>query len=284
MAMYYIGPHTHITGGLEQAAVQAQSIGATAFAMFTKNQRQWKAPVLTEQQITLFQETIKKLGFSSASILPHDSYLINLGSPIEEKRMAAIDAFTAEMARCAALGLDKLNLHPGSHLGMLSVDECLHLVADSLDRALEQVPSVCPVIETTSGQGNNVGSRFEEIRDIIGYSKHSQNIGVCIDTCHIFAAGYDIRSREAYEKTFGDFERTIGFSRLKGVHLNDAKSEFGSHVDRHESLGKGNIGLQPLIWIVQDRRFENIPLILETPAEENWKEEVATLLSYCDAH
>ena len=279
--MVYIGCHTHIAGGLQNAAIQAHELGANAFAMFTKNQRQWKVPPLTEEQVSVFCATVEKLGFSSKAILPHDSYLINLGSPIEEKRRIAVDAFTEEMHRCASLHLDKLNFHPGSHLGKISVDACLHLVADSLDKAMEQVPSVRPVIETTAGQGTNVGSTFQEIRDIIGYSKHPESIGVCIDTCHIFAAGYDIRTREAYEKTFETFETIIGFSRLSGMHLNDAKSSFASHVDRHESLGNGSIGLQPFMWIMQDHRFENVPLILETPAENKWKEEIALLFSYC---
>jgi deoxyribonuclease-4 len=281
--MVYIGCHTHIAGGLENAAIQAHDLGANAFALFTKNQRQWTVPPLTEGQITAFRSIVEQLGFSPKAILPHDSYLINLGSPVEEKLRSAQAAFLEEMRRCDALHLEKLNFHPGSHLNQISVDQCLRLVAQSIDLAIEQVPTVMPVIETTAGQGTNVGSTFQEIRDIIGYSNHPEAIGVCIDTCHIFAAGYDIRTRETYEKTFETFGAVIGFPRLAGMHLNDAKSAFGSHVDRHASIGEGAIGKEPFSWIVQDPRFQDIPLILETPDETKWKEEIALLFSACHA-
>jgi deoxyribonuclease-4 len=275
--MFYIGSHTSIAGGLENAAIAAHDIGANAFAMFTKNQRQWSVPPLEEEACTLFKKTIADLGFTPNAILPHDSYLINLGNPDEEKRTKATDAFIRELQRCEQLGLDRLNFHPGAHLGLISVPEELRLIARSIDRAVENVEGVTAVIETTAGQGSNVGSRFEEIRDIIAESRHPERIGVCIDTCHIFAGGYELRTKEGFDRTFSSFSSTIGFDRLMGMHLNDAKSEFDSHVDRHASIGDGNIGKEPFTWIMQDKRFSDIPLILETPDPSRWPEEIIFL-------
>lgn len=275
--MYYLGAHTSISGALENAARNAFALEANAFAMFTKNQRQWKAPALSEQAVEDFKLCLRSLGFGPSQVLPHDSYLINLGTPDPIKRANALDAFIQEMERCRQLGLDRLNFHPGAHLNQISIHQCLSNVAHCLDSAIETVPSVMPVIETTSGQGSNVGSTFEEVRDIIGLCKYPDKLGVCIDTCHIFAAGYELRTKEAFLGTFDHFDKVIGFGKLRGMHLNDCKSAFSSHVDRHEGLGRGNIGKEPFTWIMQDRRFENIPLILETPHPELWKEEIAFL-------
>lgn len=275
--MHYFGAHVSIGGGLFRAPENARAIGATAFAMFTKNQRQWKASPLKEEEIADFAKAMQECGYTKDRVLPHDGYLINLGNPDEAKRENALSSFIGEMERCAALGLDKLNFHPGAHLKLLPVDADLRLIASCLDRAVEQVPGVMPVIETTAGQGSNVGDRFEEIRDLIGYSAHPDSLGVCIDTCHVFAAGYDLRSLDAWNKTFEDFGKIIGFGKLKGMHLNDAKSAFGSHVDRHAPLGEGSIGKECFSRIAKDPRFENIPLILETPVEEKWPEEIAWL-------
>ncbi len=277
--MHYFGAHTSIAGGLKQAAVRAHELGANAFALFTKNQNRWFSPPLKEEEILLFKETTQSLGFQKEQILPHDSYLINLGNPDEEKRKKSIDSFSDELERVRQLGLGKLNFHPGSHLKEISIEEELTLIARSLDLAMERVAIVHPVLETTAGQGSNVGWRFEEIRDIIAQSSYPERLGVCIDTCHSHAAGYEMRTEEGYGRMMEEFGKIIGFSKLEGMHLNDAKSGFASHVDRHAPLGKGTIGLSLFSMIAKDERTAGIPLILETPDETLWKEEIAWLKS-----
>lgn len=275
--MLYIGPHTSIQGSLEHAPLQAHSLGATAFALFTKNQRQWASKPITEEQAHQFKKACASLGFTKAQILPHDSYLINLGNPDEQKRRQSLEAFVDEMQRVSLLGLDKLNFHPGAHVNKTDRESCLRLVSQSLDEAMDRVEGVMPVIETTAGQGSNVGSSFEELDMLLQFSKQRYRLGVCIDTCHIFAAGYDLRSEEAFENTMQKFERIVGFNYLQGMHLNDAKSTLNSHLDRHESLGKGSIGIEAFIRIAKDRRFHAIPLILETVDSSLWSEEIALL-------
>jgi deoxyribonuclease-4 len=212
-------------------------------------------------------------------VLPHDSYLINLGNPEADKRKKSLDAFIREMQRVEALGLDRLNFHPGAHLNRIVPDECMKLIAEGIDTAIEETDHVYAVIETTAGQGSALGKTFEEIARIIELSSHQDRIGVCIDTCHIFAAGYDIRTPENYEKTMDDFARIIGFDLLMGVHLNDAKSDFDSRVDRHHQIGKGNIGIEGFSQLMNDNRFDEIPIILETNDPSLWKEEIALLYS-----
>ncbi len=278
--MLYIGSHTSIAGGLENAAIQAKSLGATAFGMFTKNQRQWASKPITEEESDTFKDTLKALGFSKDQVLPHDSYLINLGNPDEQKRKQSLEAFIDELQRVHTLGLDKLNFHPGSHVNKIGRKESLALVAEALDRAISSTEGVRPIIETTAGQGSNLGSSFEEIAELLTLTKQNQHVGVCIDTCHIFAAGYDLRSEDAFYKTFEDFGRIVGFDKLEALHLNDAKIALGSNLDRHESLGKGQIGIEPFIRIAQDPRFRDIPLILETIDSSLWSEEIALLQKY----
>ena len=275
--MLYIGPHTSIQGSLDQAVLHAHRLGATAFALFTKNQRQWASKPITEEQALHFKDTCASLAFTKAQILPHDSYLINLGNPDEQKRRQSLEAFVDELQRVSLLGLDKLNFHPGAHVNKIDREGCLHLVAQSLDEAMDRVEGVMPVMETTAGQGSTVGSSFEELERILELSRHRDRLGVCIDTCHIFAAGYDLRSEKAYTDTMNQFERIIGFDYLQGMHLNDAKSTLNSHLDRHASLGKGLIGLEVFIRIAKDRRFHGIPLILETVDSSLWAEEIALL-------
>ncbi|MDT4761203.1 deoxyribonuclease IV [Sphaerochaeta sp. PS] len=275
--MLYIGSHTSIAGGLENAAIEADSLGASAFGMFTKNQRQWATRPITEEQSTRFKEMLASLGFTKEQVLPHGSYLINLGNPDGLKRRQSLDAFIDELSRVGQLGLDKLNFHPGAHVNMLDRTGSLKLVSEALDEALQETEGVMPIIETTAGQGSTLGSSFEEIEMLLNLSRYPERLGVCIDTCHIFAAGYDIRGEEAFAKTFELFDRVVGFANLRGMHLNDAKIKLGSRLDRHESLGKGEIGLDPFIRIVQDERFMNIPLILETIDSTLWKEEIALL-------
>lgn len=275
--MKFIGAHVSASGGVANAAVRAAEIGATAFALFTKNQRQWRAAPLTDEVISEFKAACEKYRFSPQQILPHDSYLINLGHPVEEALEKSREAFIDELSRCQQLGLTLLNFHPGSHLMQIPVKECLARIAESINIALAQTEGVTAVIENTAGQGSNLGFEFEHLAAIIDGVEDKSRIGVCIDTCHAFAAGYDLRTEEACEKTFADFERIVGFNYLRGMHLNDAKSAFGSRVDRHNSLGEGNIGHDAFRWIMQDSRFDGIPLILETTNPDIWAQEIAWL-------
>ncbi len=276
----FIGAHVSAAGGVENAPLNAKGIGATAFALFTKNQRQWVANPLTEESITAFRKNCKVADYTPDQVLPHDSYLINLGNPdptgLEKSRAAFLD----EMRRCEQLGLNRLNFHPGSHLKKTSQDRCLRTIADSVNLALDQTSGVTAVIENTAGQGSNLGHTFEQIAAIIEQVEDQSRIGVCIDTCHAFTSGYDLRSREEFEKTFRQFEEVIGIKYLKGMHLNDSKKELGSRVDRHHSLGEGFIGVEPFRWIMADPRFDGIPLILETPDDSRWAEEINLLQSF----
>ncbi|EHR3300969.1 TPA: deoxyribonuclease IV [Escherichia coli] len=275
--MKYIGAHVSAAGGLANAAIRAAEIDATAFALFTKNQRQWRAAPLTTQTIDEFKAACEKYHYTSAQILPHDSYLINLGHPVTEALEKSRDAFIDEMQRCEQLGLSLLNFHPGSHLMQISEEDCLARIAESINIALDKTQGVTAVIENTAGQGSNLGFKFEHLAAIIDGVEDKSRVGVCIDTCHAFAAGYDLRTPAECEKTFADYARIVGFKYLRGMHLNDAKSTFGSRVDRHHSLGEGNIGHDAFRWIMQDDRFDGIPLILETINPDIWAEEIAWL-------
>lgn len=275
--MKYIGAHVSASGGVENAAINAHQIGATAFALFTKNQRQWVAPPLTQKSIDAFKENCRKYGYSAAQILAHDSYLINLGHPEAEPLEKSREAFLDEMRRCEQLGLDRLNFHPGSHLGKIDETQCLKTIAESINRVLDQTSGVTAVLENTAGQGTNMGFRFEQLATIIHHVEDKSRVGVCIDTCHAFSAGYDLTTQAAFEHSFADFDRIIGFNYLKGMHINDSKKEFGSRVDRHDSLGVGTLGIAPFEFLMRDPRFDRIPLILETPNEEIWPQEIRML-------
>lgn len=275
--MKYVGAHVSASGGVDLAPERAHAIGATAFALFTKNQRQWKAAPLTEQTIHNFQQACQKYQFKPEQILPHDSYLINLGHPEEDGLEKSRAAFIDEMMRCQQLGLTLLNFHPGSHLNKIDELDCLKRIAESINIAHDQTQSVVAVIENTAGQGSNLGFRFEHLATIIEYVDDKTRVGVCIDTCHAFAAGYDLRTKDACEKTFNEFSQIVGFNYLRGMHLNDAKSQFGSRVDRHDSLGIGNIGQDAFRYIMQHDEFNNIPLILETVNPDIWPDEIAWL-------
>jgi len=271
----YIGAHVSAAGGVENAPVNAHKIGATAFALFTKNQRQWKAKPLTEENIKKFKENCEKYGYKAGHILPHDSYLINLGHPEKEALQKSRNAFLDEMKRCEQLGIDRLNFHPGSHLNKISEKECLSTIAESVNLALEETKGVTAVIENTAGQGTNLGFSFYQIKEIIDQVEDKSRVGVCIDTCHAYSAGYDILNN--FENVFREFEDVIGFEYLKGMHLNDSKKELASKVDRHHSMGEGTIGWEPFRMIMNDSRFDGIPLILETPDDQRWAEEIKTL-------
>jgi deoxyribonuclease-4 len=275
----YIGAHVSAAGGVENAPVNAQKIGATCFALFTKNQRQWQAKPLSDKNINDFKANCSAAGFGPGQILAHDSYLINMGHPEQAALEKSRRGFIDEMQRCRQLGIAMLNFHPGSTLKKVSMDECLATIAQSINLALQAVPDVIAVIENTAGQGSNVGFAFEQIKAIIEQVDDQSRIGVCIDTCHAFAAGYDFVSRESYGKTWDLFDKIIGFDKLKGMHLNDAKKPLNSRVDRHESIGKGQLGLDAFRQIMADKRLENIPMILETPNNDIWAEEISLLTS-----
>jgi len=278
--MKYIGAHVSASGGVYNAPINAHNIGATAFALFTKNQKQWVAKPLTDEEIGLFKDNCAKYGFSAAQILPHDSYLINLGSPREEGLQKSRAAFIDEMRRCEQLGLDRLNFHPGSHLKEISVDECLKTIAHSINLALDKTQGVTAVIENTAGQGSNLGYTFEQIAQIIDQVEDKSRVGVCIDTCHGFAAGYDISTELGFTQVFEHFENVIGFKYLRGMHLNDAMKPLASKVDRHSTLGNGVLGMVPFQMIMKDPRFDEIPLILETPDPDIWAQELDMLRSF----
>ncbi|MDO4755830.1 MAG: deoxyribonuclease IV [Parabacteroides sp.] len=275
--MKFIGAHVSASGGVENAPLNAHAIGAKAFALFTRNQRQWKSAPLSKKSITLFKERCEEFGYKAEHILPHDSYLINLGHPEAEGLQKSREAFLDEMQRCEQLGLDRLNFHPGSHLNKIGVEECLTRIAESVNWALDQTTGVCAVLENTAGQGSNLGHTFEQLAYIIDKIEDKSRVGVCIDTAHTLAAGYEIRTVESFTETFKKFDEVIGFSYLKGMHINDSKKELATRVDRHDSIGKGFMGLTTFELLMKDSRFDNIPLILETPDESVWAEEIASL-------
>lgn len=278
--MKYIGAHVSAGGGVENAPLNAFEIGANAFALFTKNQRQWSSPPLTGKSIEAFRENCGKHGILSEMILPHDSYLINLGHPEQEPLEKSRDAFLDEMRRCEQLGLKLLNFHPGSHLQKTEVAKCLTTIAESINFVLERTKGVTAVIENTAGQGSNLGYVFEQVAEIISQVEDKSRVGVCIDTCHTFTAGYDLRVREEYDRTWNKFGEVIGFGYLRGIHLNDSKKELGSRVDRHDNVGKGLIGIEFFKMIMKDDRFNHIPIILETPDETLWAEEIRMLRTF----
>ncbi|MCE5178091.1 MAG: deoxyribonuclease IV [Porphyromonadaceae bacterium] len=275
--MKYIGAHISASGGVENAPLNAHAIGAKAFAFFTKNQRQWFASAYTAQNIDLFKARCEEFGFSADHILPHSSYLINLGNPGEEEIKKSRQAFFDEMSRCEQLGLNRLNFHPGSHLNQIPLDACLDRIAESINMALDRTNGVTAVLENTAGQGSNLGHTFEQLAYIINKVEDKSRVGVCLDTAHTLAAGYEIRTRDAYDDTFQRFEEIVGFGYLRGMHINDSKKELSSRVDRHDSIGKGVMNLDLFSFIVNDPRFDDVPLILETPDGTLWAEEIQML-------
>lgn len=277
--MKYLGAHVSAAGGADQAVIRAHEIGANAFALFTKNQRQWRAKPLSDEAIEAFRTACSEYDFGPGQILPHDSYLINLGHPDPGGLEKSREAFIDEFQRCEQLGLTLLNFHPGSHLRKISESDCLARIAESINEAVSRTRNVTAVIENTAGQGTNLGHRFEHLAEIIEQVDDKSRVGVCIDTCHAFAAGYDLRTAEACTATLDEFEAVVGFEYLRGMHLNDAKSAFASRVDRHHSLGRGNIGLEAFTTIMRDPRIDGIPMILETIEPEIWSEEISWLRS-----
>jgi deoxyribonuclease-4 len=281
--MKFIGPHVSTTGGVNNAPANARSVGATGFGMFVKNQMQWKAKPLDAKIIDAFKSNMELHGYKPESVLVHDGYLINIGNPDAAKRERSVTSLIDEVERCAALGLTLLNIHPGSGLGIIPADECAALVAESLNVIVDKTrkSGVSIVIESTAGQGSYLGGRFEESAMIIDKVEDKSRIGACIDTCHIFAAGYGIRDEQSYKDTMAAFGNTVGFKYIRGLHLNDAKSAIGARTDRHESIGKGNIGIEAFRLLMKDARFDGIPCILETPDENLWCDEITLLKNMC---
>lgn len=280
--MKYIGAHVSAAGGVEEAPVRAHEIGATGFALFTKNQRRWTAPPLTDESIRLFKERCIEYGFPMESILPHDSYLINLGHPDPDKLQQSRDAFLDELQRAEQLGILMVNFHPGSHLGKITEQDCLRRIAESIDLALSETDQVTAVIENTAGQGTNLGFAFEHLAEIIEHVQARERVGVCIDTAHAFAAGYDISTEQGYHDMIQRFDELVGLPFLKAMHLNDSKKDLGTRVDRHESLGDGKIGWAPFEAAMKDSRIDGIPYILETPNLDRWPEEIRQLRAWAE--
>ncbi|MEI6211243.1 MAG: deoxyribonuclease IV [bacterium] len=280
--MYFVGPHVSIGGGVAQAPVNAAAVGATGFGMFTKNQVQWHAPPLSSAGREQFAAGLLANQYTPQQILPHAGYLINLANPDEAAHAKALASFINELQRCEELGLRMLNLHPGSHLRKLEPMAACARVAESINEALRQTRDVIVVIENTAGQGACLGSTFAELAAILAGVQNRSRVGICLDTAHTFAAGFDIRTRDGWQRTLDDFDRTVGVSCLRGMHLNDSRAAFNTHVDRHESLGEGHLGWEPFRQIMRNPLFENMPLIIETPDEERWPEEIRKLLTFAD--
>lgn len=277
--MKYIGAHVSVNGGVSNAPLAAKKIGAKAFALFTGSSNRWVSKPISDSEAEKFKKHCEEGGYTPDVILPHDNFLINLGSPDPAKLEMSRKSFLDEMRRCEQLGLKMLNFHPGSHLNQISPEDCLDLIAESINLTLEKTSGVTAVIESTAGQGSNLGYEFEQIARIIEKVEDKTRVGVCVDTCHTFSAGYDLRSEEGYRNTWNSFDAIIGASYLRGLHLNDDKRELGSRIDRHEEIGKGTLGEDFFTRLVNDPRFDHIPLILETPDDEKWSQEIAWLYS-----
>jgi len=280
--MKYIGAHVSIEGGVSNAPLNANKIGAKAFACFTSNQRRWLSAPYSSEEIAKFKVNLKKSGIEAAHVLAHSSYLINLGHPDKQRRKMSVDALIREVNKCEQLGISLLNFHPGSHLREISEEECLNNIAESINSALAATKHVNLVIENVAGQGSNMGYKLEHLGYLVNKTENHERIGVCIDTCHFFVSGYDFRTQKEYNKTWDQFNDIVGFKYLKGMHLNDSKKDLGTRVDRHDSIGKGLLGLEPFKLLMQDPRFDDIPLILETIDPTIWKEEIKLLYSFAN--
>ena len=278
--MKYIGAHVSISGGLAEAPPRATEIGANALGIFTKNQRQWKSKPLTDEEISAFTNALKQANIRPEHVIVHDSYLINIGNPDEEKRTKSLDALLDEARRVEQLGLVYLNFHPGSGMREITEDETNDLIAQGVNQVQAETENAILLLESTAGQGAHVGYRFEHLADIMEKVEKQDRIGVCVDTCHMFAAGYDIRTAETFAATFQEFDRVVGFDKLKGMHINDAKVDFESRKDRHDSLGEGTIGWDAFRFLMEDPRFDDVAMVLETPVVDKWKDEIAKLFEF----
>jgi len=280
MSTYFVGPHVSAGGGVSQAPLNAKALNASGFALFVKNQRQWTAAPLPAEEIDAFKTQMTTDRFTPQQVLPHAGYLINLANPDDGAQNKSYASLMDEAKRCSALGLSLLNFHPGSHLRLITPQAACERVAGAINRALREIPAITFVVENTAGSGGNIGSRFEELKIILDGIDDRSRVGFCLDTCHTFAAGYDISTRDGFLKTMDAFDQIVGMKTLRALHLNDSKTPLGSHVDRHESLGKGLLGIEPFKCIMRDARFQNIPLVLETPDESIWAQEIELLRSF----
>lgn len=276
----YIGAHVGVKGGVSNAPLEAQAIGAKAFALFTANPQRWSAKPIEQEEADSFKANCELYGFTPDVILPHDSFLINLGSPDSKKLAMSRKAFLDEFKRCMQLGLTMLNFHPGSHLKEISTEECLDKIAESINITLGKTEGVTAVIENTAGQGSNLGYEFSHLAHIIDKVEDKSRIGVCIDTCHAYSAGYDLATEEGYRRTWEEIDSIIGARYLKGLHLNDDLKPLGSKIDRHASIGTGTLGEDFFKRLMNDPRFDGLPIILETPDDSLWSQEIATLYGY----
>ena len=274
----FVGAHVSAAGGVEQAPLNALAIGASAFALFVKPQRQWNAPPLSPAAIAAFAANLQKAGIKTDNVLPHASYLINMATPDEGARARAVESLVGELEKCRQLSLPGLNIHPGSYLKAGTPEEGCARIADSIDKALAAVPDVSVILENTAGQGSYLGSRFEELALVIEKAADKARVGVCLDTAHLYGAGFDIATPDGFARAFNEFDRVVGFSRLRGMHLNDTAVQCGSHTDRHACIGEGRLGWDTFRKIMDDPRFDGIPLVLETPDPERWADETRRLM------
>lgn len=277
--MKLIGAHVSVDKGVSNAPLNARAIGAKAFALFTRNPSRWVSKAISDAEADKFKRNCEECGFTPDMILPHDSYLINLGSPDEEKLQKSREAFLDEMNRCSQLGLTMLNFHPGSHMREMSEESCLDRIAESLNMILDTTSGVKAVIENTAGQGSNLGYSFHQLAHIIDRIEDKNRVGVCIDTCHAHSAGYDMTTPEAYRRTWEEFDQVVGFKYLCGMHINDTAKALGSRVDRHAPIGQGILGEEFWRMLMTDPRMDGIPLILETTDVTLWPEEIRYLYS-----
>lgn len=268
--------------GVQNAPLRAKEIGARSFALFTGSSNRWTSKPISEEVAEAFKENCRLGGFVADFILPHDNFLINLGSPDPAKLHMSRKSFLEEMQRCERLGLTMLNFHPGSHLNQIQPEECLDRIAESVNKTLEQTSGVMAVLESTAGQGSNLGHQFSQLAHIIDKIEDKTRIGVCVDTCHTYSAGYDLADEDGYRKTWQEFDEVIGAGYLKAIHLNDDLKKLGSRIDRHAEIGKGTLGMSFFRRFVNDPRFDNMPIILETPNPDIWHEEIKMLYSLQD--
>jgi len=271
-----LGAHMSISGGVDKAVLRGQEIGCETIQVFTRNNNRWAVPPLKDETIENWYRNLEKTGI--APVVAHDSYLINLASPNDALWQKSLDAFVVEMERCEALSIPYLVMHPGAHTG-LGEEAGLRRIAQALDRAFERVPEarVTVLLETTAGQGTCLGYRFEHLAQVIELAAGGDRLGVCFDTCHALAAGYEIRTPEGYEDTFQRFDQVIGLERLQVLHVNDSKRDLGSRVDRHEHIGKGYVGLEGFRLLLNDARFRQHPMLLETPKGPDMQEDMENL-------